>query len=170
MTLGQGSTPVETRAEVAELSAAGLQVQSGLAGQASVKIVVRREGWYRISQSDLLAAGLDPRVDPRNLQLYVDGRAVPMIVNGEQTGRPDSIEIYGIGLNSASTDAHVYWLAATTQPGTRIKAIKASGGTATAASFPYTVERKDRTLYFSGLKNGDTENFFGPVVTGVGTD
>jgi hypothetical protein len=170
MTLGQGSTPAETRAPVAEPSAAGLQIQSGLASQASVKIAVRREGWYRISQSDLLAAGLDPRVDPRNLQLYVDGRTVPMIVNGEQTGRVESIEFYGIGLNSPSTDAHVYWLAATTQPGTRIKAVKASGGTATAASFPYTVERKDRTLYFSGLKNGDTENFFGPVVTGVGTD
>ncbi len=170
MTIGQGSTPVESRAQVAEPSAAGLQIQSGLADQASIKIAVRREGWYRVSQSELRAAGLDPRVDPRNLQLYVDGRTVPMIVSGEQNGRLDSIEFYAVGLDSAATDAHVYWLAATTQPGTRIKAVKASGGTATAASFPYTVERKDRTLYFSALKNGDVENFFGPVVSGAGAD
>ena len=95
MTIGQGSTPVETRAQVAELSAAGSQIQSGLAGQASIKIPVRREGWYRIPQSELRAAGLDPRVDPRNLQLYVDGRTVPMIVIGEQEGRVDAIEFYG---------------------------------------------------------------------------
>ena len=31
-------------------------------------------------------------------------------------------------------------------------------------SFPYTVERKDRTVYFSALRNGEQENFFGAVV------
>lgn len=31
-------------------------------------------------------------------------------------------------------------------------------------SFPYTLERKERTLYFSSLQNGGVENFFGPIV------
>lgn len=30
--------------------------------------------------------------------------------------------------------------------------------------FHYTVERRDRTVYFSGLQNGEAENFFGKVI------
>ena len=33
------------------------------------------------------------------------------------------------------------------------------------SSFQYTVERKDRTVYFSSLLNGETENFFGQVIS-----
>src|SRR5262249_19630372 len=36
--------------------------------------------------------------------------------------------------------------------------VPASGG------FSYTVERRDRTGYFSSLRNGDKENFFGAIV------
>jgi hypothetical protein len=31
-------------------------------------------------------------------------------------------------------------------------------------SFPYTVEKKERRIYFGALRNGDEENFFGPLV------
>jgi hypothetical protein len=31
--------------------------------------------------------------------------------------------------------------------------------------FNYTVERRDRTIYFSGLQNGEAENFFGNVIS-----
>lgn len=34
-----------------------------------------------------------------------------------------------------------------------------------ASSFMHTVERRDRNIYFSGLLNGDAENFFGRAVT-----
>jgi uncharacterized protein YidB (DUF937 family) len=34
-----------------------------------------------------------------------------------------------------------------------------------ARSFDYTVERRERSIYFSALRNGDAENFFGRVVT-----
>jgi hypothetical protein len=43
-------------------------------------------------------------------QVYVDGRQVPIIVNGEQDGQfgpNDSIEFYGVGLNSAATHGSV---------------------------------------------------------------
>jgi hypothetical protein len=36
---------------------------------------------------------------------------------------------------------------------------------ATGNSFPYTVERRDRTVYVSSLRNGERENFFGAVVS-----
>ena len=36
---------------------------------------------------------------------------------------------------------------------------------AAITSFTYTVERKDRLIYFSSLLNGDTENYFGQVLS-----
>lgn len=32
-------------------------------------------------------------------------------------------------------------------------------------SFPFTVERRDRTIYFAALRNGERENFFGALIT-----
>src|SRR5262249_44010502 len=75
-----------------------------------------------------------------------------------------SIGFYGVGLDSTSSDAHIYWLAAGAQPGLRIEKVKTKGEVTGAASFAYTVERKERTVYFAALRNGDTENFFGAVV------
>lgn len=173
MTFGQGSTQVERKAEIASVTPEAIKLQTDLAGAPTVKLGVNQEGWYHISQQDLVAAGLNPKVDARNLQLYVDGREVPMIVNGEQDGRldpRDSIEFYGVGLNSASTNTHVYWLVAGDQTGSRITTTRTVGGHGTPGSFIASVERKDRTLYFAGLRNGETENFFGPVIAGTAVD
>jgi hypothetical protein len=173
MTLGQGSAPVERKAEIASLSPAAMQLQTDLAGKPAVKLSVAEEGWYRVSQRDLVNAGFSSKVDPRNLQLYVDGRPVPMIVNGEQDGKfdpSDSVEFFGVGINSAVTSSHVYWLAAGSQTGTRIKSSRGVGQTPAAKSFQSSVERRDRTLYFSALKNGETENFFGPVIGSAPVD
>jgi hypothetical protein len=60
----------------------------------------------------------------------------------------------------------VYWLVSGAGTGKRINVQSSPGSTNSngPASFRYTVERKDRSLYFSSLRNGDTENWFGPVV------
>ena len=173
MTLGQGSTTVDRTAEYPRLTPATIKLQSELAGRPAVKLGVSQEGWYRISQQDLVDAGLSPGVNARNLQLYVDGRQVPIIVNGEQDGKldpSDSVEFYGVGLNSAATSTHVYWLVAGGQTGARIKSTKTAGNQSGSGSFVTAVERRDRTLYFAGLRNGETENFFGPVVAGTSVD
>ena len=169
LTLGVGSVPASRRGELARSVGPQIDTQTGLAGQAAVKISVRQEGWYRVTQPELLAAGLSPTVDPRLLQLYVDGQQMPISVVGEADGKlnpPDAVEFYGVGLDIPSTDTRTYWLVAGTTPGKRIgvSPIRTSiaGG---AASFTYSVERKDRTIYFSALRNGDAENFFGPVVS-----
>jgi len=165
---GQGSAPVERRAQVASLTPAAMQTQAGLAGGVAVKIGVKSEGWYRIPQADLLRAGLDIKTDPRLLQLFVDGQQVPMIVNGITAGKFDgngSVEFYGQGLDSLVSNEHVYWLAVGTTDGQRIKPVTTLGGTPAPASFLSSVERKDRTIYFSSLRNGEAENFFGPVVS-----
>jgi hypothetical protein len=86
--------------------------------------------------------------------------------------RFEAIEFYGLGLDTPSSDTRVYWLVEGSKPGKRIdnhifnvplrnpySAIGNSFG-----SYPHTIEKKDRTIYFAALRNGEEENFFGPVV------
>jgi hypothetical protein len=158
------------------------EAQWALAAKSAVKISVKEEGWYRVGQPELAAAGLDPLVDPRYLQLYVDGEEQSMMVSGSEDGRfdqEDAVEFYGKGLDTAFTDTRVYWLVVGSRPGRRldtplsdirmgldIKMLLSRGlrGRGAPLSFPYTVELKERTFYFAALKNGEEESFFGSVV------
>jgi len=176
--LGTGSsqagrtTPLQRQASspgVPLMGAEGMRIasQPGAASVPSIKLSAKQEGWYRVTASELAASGFDTRVDPRMLQLSVDGQEQAITVRGEEDGRfdaTDAIEFYGIGLDSAATDSRTYWLMAGSQPGLRIEKIKGKGSRGTPSSFPYTVERRDRTIYFSALRNGERENFFGAVV------
>jgi hypothetical protein len=147
--------------------------QTSLASSRAVKIGVRKAGWYRVTQAELLNAGLDPKTDPRTLRLFVDGVELPIFVAGEEDGTfdaNDSVEFYGLGLNTPSTDTRVYWLISGSQPGLRISKTPFAKGYPSGESFPYTVERLDRAIYFSALRNGDEENFFGAIVTGNAVD
>ncbi len=156
------------------------EVQSFLAGRPAVKILVKEEGWYRITQPELVAAGLSPKVDPWKLRLYVDGQERPIRVIGEKNGRfgpRDAIEFYGTGLDTPSTDTRVYWLVEGLGPGKRIKVLNgishlllSKGRERMGGSFPYTVEKKERKLYFAALRNGEADNFFGPVIASSPVD
>ena len=162
------SAPVERKAKIAGLSAARISQQGGLASQAAVKMSVRQEGWYKVTQPELVAAGLDPRSDARLLQLFVDGQEQAINVVGAidgEFGSGAALEFYGVGLDTPSTDTRTYWLVAGTTAGKRIQQVKEKGPSSSAASFPYTVERKDKLVYFAALRNGERENFFGPVVS-----
>jgi subtilisin-like proprotein convertase family protein len=141
-------------------------------GQA-VKIAVKREGLYRITQPELVAAGFNTNVNPKTLQLFVDGIELPISVVTDKNGRFDetaSIEFYGLGLDTPATDTHIYWLTAGEQSGKRIPVRKSSGTPTSQTSFTQTVERKDRSIYFAGLKNGEAENFFGSLIGNFITD
>lgn len=144
-----------------------------LASSRAIKIGVRQAGFYRLSQAQLLAAGLSPSINPRHLQLFVDGREVPILVNGADDGRfdtEDTIEFYGMGLDTPSSATRVYWLAVGDKPGLHIEPLDEQGMPSTLQSFTQTVERRDRSVYFSALKNGDAENFFGAVITASGVE
>lgn len=166
-------------------SAAAQERQRWLASQPSLKIAVRAAGWYRVTREQLTAAGLSVAADPARLQLYAGGVEVPIRV-----GDDGSVEFYGQGLDVQSTDTRVYWLVEGEGAGLRTN----SGGEDTAEPsviverdrrrtpgtpiinivpveppdgpefFSYTVERRERTVYFSALQNGEAENFFGKVV------
>jgi Peptidase family C25/Concanavalin A-like lectin/glucanases superfamily len=164
---GLGSTPIQRAASMPRLSPELLASQTDLAAKPVVKLSVKQEGWYRVTQPELAAAGFDTKVNPRLLQVFVDGNQQPILVQGEQDGSfdaGDSVEFYGIGVDNPFTDSRVYFLAAGDQSGLRIKQVKSEGTPTTSRSFTYTVERRDRNIYFSGLRNGEKENFFGAVV------
>ena len=145
--------------------------QWDLAAQPALKLFCEEEGWYRVGQPDLIAAGLNPSVDPRLLQLFVDGQEQPLVVTGEKDGRfdaGDAIEFYGMGLDEPWTDLRAYWLVVGFEPGRRVSQLPAAGFYgglgAKISSFPLTLEHKERMLYFPAWMNGDRENFLGPTV------
>ncbi|MBI1765797.1 MAG: hypothetical protein HYR56_30705, partial [Acidobacteria bacterium] len=139
-----------------------------LPGQTAAKLLVRQAGWYRVTAAELQAAGFDTDVNLALLQLYADGAEVPLSVKGKGHSL-EYLEFYGQGLDTPATDTRVYWLAEGQQAGRRLHVSAAqTSDSYTATSFLATVERKDRLIYFSGLLNGDAENWFGPVINAAG--
>ena len=144
--------------------------QKALAAMPGLKLSVREDGWYLATQAELVAAGLNPNADMRYLQLYADGVEIPIVINSSKpTGAlkaGDSISFYAVALDTPTADTRDYWLVSGSTLGKRIKAqaLKSINSSGALQSFEYTVERKERLLYFSGLLNGETENFFGQVI------
>lgn len=166
---GAGVSVPQPRFESAGLFGhAQMLSQLALEARPAVKLAVREEGWYRVTYDDLVAAGFNPRrVDPRRLQLYVMGQQRPMLVNGEHDGRfdpGDSIEFYGAGVDLPTTGDSIYWLTEGPTPGARIRRELVTPRLAQPIRFLYTVERRDRLLYFPGLRNDDGPKFFGGIV------
>jgi hypothetical protein len=161
------SAAIERAALASKPTAAGLNLQAAATARSSVKLIVKQEGWYRVAQPELVRAGLDPNTDPRFLQLFVDGEQQAINVTGGADGKfdaADAVEFYGLALDSPVTDARAYWVTTGDAPGKRIEEVKGRKGKNVATSFACTVERKDRTVYFSSLRNKEVENFFGPVI------
>ncbi len=173
--LGRPAVPSPTRAvqrQVLQASSSADErraVQWRLAGGPAVKILVSEAGWYRVSQEDLVSAGLDPGADPGALHLFTDGQEVAILVDGKGEGRfdpGDAIEFYGLGLDTPSSGVRIYWLAVVSGTGARIREGSGAGRWSPGpASFPCEVERRDRTVYDPAVLNGGEDKFFGDVVT-----
>ena len=159
---------VQPAAEPAKATAARLTAQAALVAPGGVKLSIRKTGWYRVTAQELIAAGFDPKADPRLLQLFTGGRQIPIKVTSSTSDYV--VEFFGVALESPYTDVHTYWLVAGSQQGLRVKVGQSKAAAVANGSFPYTVERKERSIYFSGLRNGEVENFFGAVVTPTDLD
>lgn len=122
-----------------------------IAAGPALKISVDREGWYRIARP----AGSDAR----KLQLYADGVEHAIRVDG------DFVELYATGQDTPWSASRTYWLVEGHGPGKRIKTIDAPASSTTLRSYPYSVERHDRNIYAAEIRNGEADNFFGPVVS-----
>lgn len=150
------------------------EIQRSLAARHAVKILIKEEGWYRVTIAEINAKGLYPR-DPRHLQLFVEGREIPILVKTRTPRRldpQDTVEFFGKGLDTPSTDTRVYWLTEAGSPGKRIPYYDDEGreGQPAQPSFPFTTVLEERIFYFAALKNGEAPNFFGAMVANQGTD
>jgi uncharacterized repeat protein (TIGR01451 family) len=161
---------------VSRITSGQQQTQFQLAAHPAVKILIQREGWYRVTQPELAAAGLPGSTDPRFLRLFAQGIEQPMRIIGESEGYGNfgpqaAIEFYGQRLDSPYTDNKVYWLVVGDRPGKRIheQSVAAEGGPQ-PQSFPRTVELKQRTTYFAALLSENTDNFFGALVSSTPVD
>ena len=156
------------------LSLSNLAVQQAIAGGKAVKIQVRQSGWYRVTQPELVAAGFDPSSDARLLQLFVDGEEVPVRLSGEgaRLNANDTLEFYGVALDTPTTDTRTYWLINGNTAGKRISAkrpkIKSGDQNWTESpglrSFAFTAERREKLTYSPRLLNGDADNIFGALI------
>src|SRR5262249_14696218 len=135
----EGATlPLEVKAEPSGAMLAGngtyqlaaIQPAVDVAGRAAIKIGIKRAGLYRLTQAELLAAGMSPSAQAQKLQLFVDGQEVPISISGKSAGQFDAsstIEFYGTGLDSPVTEARTYWLVWGDTIGKRIQKIKSDG-------------------------------------------
>ena len=100
-----------------------IEDQWAIAAQPALKIAIRKDGWYRVTQPQMVAAGFNPTINIRNLRLFVD--AQEMAINTSQHSGPfgsgDYIEFYGRGLDTPTTDTRIYYLIAGTTPGKRVR-------------------------------------------------
>ena len=106
-----------------QMMASTLEEQWAIAAQTGVKIAVRHQGWYRVTQPQMAAVGFSPTVDIRNLQLFVDGQE--LAINTSQSAGPfgpsDYIEFFGSGLDLPTTDVRTYYLIAGATAGKRVR-------------------------------------------------
>jgi uncharacterized repeat protein (TIGR01451 family) len=166
----EGSSPV------LRISSAQRETQFQLAAHPAVKILARREGWYRVTQPELVTAGMPNFVDSRFLKLFARGIEQPMRITGASEGNGSfgpqaAIEFYGRGLDSPYSDNGVYWFVVGDSPGKRIHEQPAfEEGGPQRPSFFRTVELKQRTTYFAALLRENTDNFFGALVSSTPVD
>jgi hypothetical protein len=167
----QESHSVEALPQAAVPTPSQIQKQFDLAALPAVKILVSREGWYRVMQPELLKAGLDPNVDPALLRLYVEASEQALQITGATAGPGGfgpqaAINFYGTGINTVFSGRRVYWLVAGEGRGARIRRLTTSSGSnLPPASYSATVELQQHTMYFGALLTGNGENFFGAVVS-----
>jgi uncharacterized repeat protein (TIGR01451 family) len=147
---------------------------ANLSGDNAIKISVQQEGWYRVTQAQLVSAGFDARSNAQTLQLFAEGVEQPILILGNQVGAfgpNDAIEFYGTGIDTPYSGTRVYWLVSNRQAGKRIQLARENTGNSTPQAFPAEAIREDRTTYFAALLNSeDQDNFFGDLVTNAPAD
>ncbi len=142
--------------------------QRWVAAQPGVKIGVKQDGLYRVTRTQLQAAGFNVNSPTANWQLYVDGEEQAILV--EPTGA--YIEFFGRGIDIQETDTRIYFLVAGANPGRRMQSVvrRRLSADVAANSFQQSIKREDRYTYASGILNGDADNYFGGVITSSGLD
>jgi len=144
--------------------------QRTLAASAALKILVKEDGWYRIEQPALVTAGLDPRWTSTACRSTRRGAGALKVWDRRWAGlEPEgpSSSTHGAG-HAVHRCAHVLAVEGSS-PGGGYGRCEGEGQERGGALFLH-VELKERKCYFAALKNGESENFFGSIVSADGVD
>lgn len=141
-----------------------------LAEREALKIHVDHEGWYRVTHDDWVAAGLPPSVSSSNLRLYRYGIQCAIQVDDQADGQfnvGDSIHFYGLGIDEIASQTAVYWLTAFvgSQAPLRIETLVRVPSRRSPQCVQAVVRDAEDSTYFAGLRNGEEDNFFGPLIS-----
>ena len=159
LVLGAAAAPARAPAQAGSVEKVSpMQRQWSIAASGAMKLEVRRDGWYRVTRSRLARAGAKLS-SSRSPRLFADGKEVPIYVSA------GAIEFYGLARDTPSTDTRTYWLVDGAARGSRIPVTSAGSERRSgfARSFPFTLDRKYRTIY-STLPNGERQNYFGDQI------
>jgi uncharacterized repeat protein (TIGR01451 family) len=126
------------------------------AGLMRYRIALRNTGIYRLTYSDLQAAGVPvATLDPRRLRMYAGSAEMAIEVIGEEDGRfdpGDTIRFYATQVNSLYTDTNVVWLVVGDANGRRMAARSvAPQGDPTAVNFVQTAHFEENRTYRSAM-------------------
>lgn len=99
-----------------------LDDQWAVVAQSALKIYIKRDDWYRVTQEQMAATGFNPATDISKLSLFVDGRELAIRTNKSNgpLGPGDYIEFYARAVDTPTTDTRVYYLIAGTVAGKRL--------------------------------------------------
>ena len=128
---------------------------------APLKIVVDRDGLYRLTATELMSAGLPvAAIDPATLRLSAQGSEVALRVVGGEDGRldgGDALEFYGEmrrgpEMRTKYSDENAYWLTYGAGPGLRMvesEALPPDGMLPAARAFPEHLHFEENREWFS---------------------
>ena len=140
------------------------------ASSGAVKLLVRRDGVYRVGAEQLFAAGLPVGTPLGSLQLWAGGRLIAFRVrsaDGMTLQQGDALEFFGQAADTRYTDTRVYWVTHGLGPPAFIVPAPVGEAVGTVTSFLETLEVRERTLHISALQNPETDGFFGPPIIGA---
>ncbi len=144
-------------------------LQSEIARTDGVKIEVDRTGMIAVLGRELLAAGLDPNVDPRRLHIATGGARVLARFDGAWDGRLDSSDtlfLFAEPSEDRYSNRQVFYVFPTEVFGSRTTFVDASpqGPVFEGASVDAVVRNESQDVYLPGILNGEGDNFVGPFV------
>ncbi|MDI1241230.1 MAG: C25 family cysteine peptidase [bacterium] len=134
----------------------------------AVRIASKADGLIRVTKAELQTGGFDVNSNSANWQIYMDGVELPMIIGANA----DYIEFLGKAIETLESDIRIYYLIPGTTAGRRIANRTARPPLSTLLSRKYdqTFVREDKKNFTSQILNGETENWFGDVVTPTAFD
>lgn len=146
------------------------QQWANAAGPAA-RISVRDSGVYRVPAEQLFGAGIPAGSMVSGIQISASGIPVsfrPIVADGLHLNAGDAIEFYGHGIDTKFSDTRHYWVTLGSGSPALLTPQTASAPGDAGTSFAETLNIHERLYYFSGLKNGSAEKFFGPQVPSTG--